>query len=191
MDVYSSVYKLDDLQATVGKGQDFPTFLSVVDYVFEANNFGNALKIFDLTDVSDLAEAITDTTGHYSEDAAKELCLDRLDGHDIEDDDPEAEWGDEMYDRAAGKQVISMNDAQKWLDQIIEDIPFIEKGIYEDAKTLGTYGKAKKYVRSFKHDFGGDFSGTPEEQMYSAFNTMLEDVVSKLNQDSNNAEIQK
>lgn len=86
MDVYSSVYKLDDLQATVGKGQDFPTFLSVVDYVFEANNFGNALKIFDLTDVSDLAEAITDTTGHYSED-----------------DDPEAEWGDEMYDRAAGK----------------------------------------------------------------------------------------
>ena len=103
MDVYSSVYKLDDLQATVGKGQDFPTFLSVVDYVFEANNFGNALKIFDLTDVSDLAEAITDTTGHYSEDAAKELCLDRLDGHDIKDDDPEAEWGDEMYDRAAGK----------------------------------------------------------------------------------------
>lgn len=84
-----------------------------------------------------------------------------------------------------------MNDAQKWLDQIIADIPFIEKGIYEDAKTLGTYGKAKKYVRSFKHDFGGDFSGTPEEQMYSAFNTMLEDVVSKLNQDSNNAEIKK
>ena len=31
-----------------------------------------------------------------------------------------------------------MNDAQKWLDQIIEDIPFIEKSIYENAKTLGT-----------------------------------------------------
>ena len=82
-----------------------------------------------------------------------------------------------------------MNDAQKWLDQIITDMPYIEEGIYDDARQLKTYGKAKKYVRSFKHDFGGDFGGTPEEQMYSAFNTMLEDVVSKLTPASNTAEI--
>lgn len=33
-----------------------------------------------------------------------------------------------------------MNDAQKWLDQIIADIPFIKEGMYQDAKTLSTYG---------------------------------------------------
>ena len=37
------------------------------------------------------------------EDNAKSLCMDALDGVDEEDDDPEAEWGDQMYDRAAGK----------------------------------------------------------------------------------------
>ena len=82
-----------------------------------------------------------------------------------------------------------MNDAQKWLDQIIADIPFIEKEMYDDTKTLGKYGKAKKYARSYKHDFGSDYSATPEEIMQAAFNTMIEKVVSKLNEDSDNAEI--
>ena len=48
-----------------------------------------------------------------------------------------------------------MNDAQKWLDQIIADIPFIKEGMYQDAKSLSTYGKAKKYLKGFKTDFNG------------------------------------
>ncbi len=63
-----------------------------------------------------------------------------------------------------------MNDAQKWLDQIITDMPYIEKEMYEDAKTLPTYGKAKKYLKDFKHDFNGNYTATPEEQVQSAFN---------------------
>lgn len=160
-----------------------------IDGLFENYPYKDALRLLGFDSIADLSEYLTG--GNYDEGQARELCKDVLDEGNLDDIDPETEHGDEMCDRLAGKQVIVMNDAQKWLDQIIEDIPFIEKGIYEDAKTLGTYGKAKKYVRSFKHDFGGDFSGTPEEQMYSAFNTMLEDVVNKLNQDSNNAEIKK
>lgn len=184
----SDIYRLDNLGGmTVGASQSLDNFAEVIDYLFENYPYKDVLKLLGFDSISDLSEYLTG--GNYDEGQARELCKDVLDGSDLDDIDPETEHGDEMCDRLAGKQVIVMNDAQKWLDQIIEDIPFIEKGIYEDAKTLGTYGKAKKYVRSFKHDFGGDFSGTPEEQMYSAFNTMLEDVVSKLNQDSNNAEI--
>ena len=82
-----------------------------------------------------------------------------------------------------------MNDAQKWLDQIIEDIPSIKEEMYEDAKTLPTYGKAKKYLKDFKNDFNGNYNATPEEQVQSAFNTMIEDVIQKLNQDADKARI--
>ena len=188
----SDIYKLDDLDGiTVGAGQNFDNFAEIIDYLLETRPYGEVKELLGFDSRADLSEYLVDSKGNYDESEAREICMNALGGEDIDEEDPYAEWGDHMYDRAAGKQVFLMNDAQKWLDQIIEDIPFIEKGIYEDAKTLGTYGKAKKYVRSFKHDFGGDFSGTPEEQMYSAFNTMLEDVVSKLNQDSNNAEIKK
>ena len=158
-----------------------------IDGLFENYSYKDALRLLGFDSIADLSEQLTG--GNYEEGQARELCKDVLDEND--DIDPETEHGDEMRDRLAGKQVFLMNDAQKWLDQIITDMPYIEEGIYDDARQLKTYGKAKKYVRSFKHDFGGDFGGTPEEQMYSAFNTMLEDVVSKLNQDSNNAEIKK
>lgn len=82
-----------------------------------------------------------------------------------------------------------MDDAQKWLDQIIADIPSIKKEMYEDAKTLPTYGKAKKYLKDFKKDFNGDYTATPEEQVQSAFNTMIEDVIQKLNQDADKVKI--
>lgn len=84
-----------------------------------------------------------------------------------------------------------MNDAQKWLDNVLEEMPFIEQSMYEDAKTLSTYGKAKKYVKSFKHDFSGSYTATPEEQVQSAFNSMIDNVVTKLNRDSDNQEIEK
>ena len=82
-----------------------------------------------------------------------------------------------------------MNDAQKWIDQIIADIPFIKEGMYQDAKTLSTYGKAKKYLKGFKTDFNGNYTATPEEQMQSACNTMIEDVIQKLNQDADKVKI--
>ena len=160
-----------------------------IDGLFEKYSYKDALRLLGFDSIADLSEYLTG--GNYDEGQARELCKDVLDEGNLDDIDPETEHGDEMRDRLAGKQVFLMNDAQKWLDQIITDMPYIEEGIYDDARQLKTYGKAKKYVRSFKHDFGGDFGGTPEEQMYSAFNTMLEDVVSKLNQDSNNAEIKK
>lgn len=84
-----------------------------------------------------------------------------------------------------------MKDAQEWLDKVLEEMLFIEQGMYEDAKTLRTYGKAKKYVKSFKHDFSGSYTATPEEQVQSAFNSMIDNVVTKLNRDSDNQEIKK
>ena len=51
----------------------------------------------------DLSEAITNDKGEFDEDLAKDLCMDCLDGEDVDDEDPEAEWGDEMYCRQAGK----------------------------------------------------------------------------------------
>lgn len=82
-----------------------------------------------------------------------------------------------------------MDDAEKWLDQIIEDIPSIKEEMYEDAKTFPTYGKAKKYLNDFKTDFNGNYNATPEEQMQSVFNTMIEDVIHKLNQDADKVKI--
>ena len=82
-----------------------------------------------------------------------------------------------------------MNDAQKWLDKVLEEMQFIEQSMYEDAKTLSTYGKAKKYVKNFKHDFSGSYTATPEEQVQSAFNSMIDDVIKKLNLDSDKAVI--
>ncbi|MDB6258030.1 hypothetical protein ODU72_04965 [Lactobacillus amylovorus] len=82
-----------------------------------------------------------------------------------------------------------MNDAEKWLNQIIADIPSIKEEMYEDAKTFPTYGKAKKYLKDFKNDFNGNYTATPEEQMQSVFNTMIEDVIQKLNQDADKVKI--
>ncbi|WP_230861435.1 hypothetical protein [Lactobacillus crispatus] len=55
----------------------------------------------DINDVQDLV----DTLGGYEdfEESAKELCMKKLDGVNEDDDDPEAEWGDQMYCRQAGK----------------------------------------------------------------------------------------
>lgn len=96
-------YKLRDLGVTVGMFQDFDTFRQVIDYVFKTHSYHQALFIFGLDSVEDLCEALTDDKGMFSEDKAKDLCMDNLDGIDADDDDPESEWGDSMYDRAVGK----------------------------------------------------------------------------------------
>lgn len=84
-----------------------------------------------------------------------------------------------------------MNDAIKWINDIIENIPYITKSIYEDSKSLKTYGKAKKFLREQKFDLGNDYHASPEEQMQSAFNTMIDNAIEQLSKDSNKAKIDK
>lgn len=82
-----------------------------------------------------------------------------------------------------------MYDAQKTIEELIDKLPYLRQEMLDDAHTMKTYGEAKKYVKEFKHDFGGDYSGTPEEQILSAFNTMIEETVTKLNRESDKGEI--
>lgn len=96
-------YKLIDLKATVGMFGDFSNFKDVIDYVFETNPYKKALNMFGFDDVQDLSEALTDEHGIFREDLAEDLCMDCLNGVEADEEDLEDEWGDEMYDRAAGK----------------------------------------------------------------------------------------
>lgn len=82
-----------------------------------------------------------------------------------------------------------MYDAQKWLDQIIEDIPSIRQEMLDDCHRQKTYGKAKQYARQFKIDFGVNYQGTAEEQAQALFNTLIEDTVTQLNRESDKGEI--
>lgn len=89
-------YKLNKLGITVGMfDSDYQTFLDVL----------NQLVKFDprlgIDSVEDLVNALS--VSGFDEDKAQELCMQELDGEDADDEDPEAEWGDEMYCRAAGK----------------------------------------------------------------------------------------
>lgn len=87
------------------------------------------------------------------------------------------------------KQVLVMYDAQKWLDQIIEDIPNIRKEMLEDCRRQETYSKAKQYARQFKTDFEGSYKGTAEEQAQALFNGLIEDVVMRLNKEASERKI--
>lgn len=96
-------YYLKDLEATVGKGEDFETFEEVIDYMLESMPFKKVMKIFSCDGIANLTESLTGEHGFFNEIAAKDLCMDCLDGVDIEDEDFKSEWGDQMYDRAVGK----------------------------------------------------------------------------------------
>lgn len=96
-------YRLNDIDATVGMSADFSNFKDVIDWVFTNYPYKKALEMFSCDDIQDISEAVTNDKGQFDEDLAKELCLQELDGEDVDDEDPEAEWGDEMYCRAAGK----------------------------------------------------------------------------------------
>lgn len=89
-------YKLRDIGATVNTfGDEYHTFSDALN---------DMIKIDPRLDINDVQDLV-DTLGGYKdfEESAKELCMKKLDGVDEDDDDPEAEWGDRMYDRAAGK----------------------------------------------------------------------------------------
>lgn len=93
-------YKLNGLGGmTVGNGADFDSFADVIDYLHTSNHSHMGLDAV----IDQLDECPTDEDGNYDEDEAKEICMNVLDGEDIDDEDPETEWGDEMYCRQAGK----------------------------------------------------------------------------------------
>ncbi|MCT7743953.1 MAG: hypothetical protein N4R32_03035 [Lactobacillus crispatus] len=89
-------YKLRDIGATVSTfGDEYQTFSDVLN---------DMIKIDPRLDINDVQDLV-DTLGGYEdfEESAKELCMKKLDGVNEDDDDPEAEWGDQMYCRQAGK----------------------------------------------------------------------------------------
>ena len=173
-------YRLNDLKATVGMFGDFTNFKDVIDFIFETNPFKKALDIFDCDDVGDLSEAITNDKGEFDEDLAKDLCMDCLDGEDVDDEDPEAEWGDEMYCRAAGKQAIEMKDALDAFSKLIDLLPVLRQAAIYDARDQKTTRKAINYVQHFKFKFEKSYSATPEEQIMSSFNTMCDELIKVL-----------
>lgn len=97
------IYKLNDINATVGPDADFKNFKDVIDWVFFNYPYEKALEMFSCDGIQDISEAVTNDKGQFDEEAAKGLCMDGLDGEDTDDEDPKAEWGDQMYCHQAGK----------------------------------------------------------------------------------------
>ena len=54
-------------------------------------------------------------------------------------------------------------------NEFISELPNDETIVLADAKTLGTYKDAIKYVKSFKFSLEGAYHATAEEQIKSAF----------------------
>ena len=73
-----------------------------------------------------------------------------------------------------------MYEAKKYFDEIIDQIQLLQKAMLEDAKTIGTYRKDIQYVKEFKYNFDSSYNALPEEQVMSAFNTMIENTTKKL-----------
>lgn len=89
-------YKLRDIGATVSTfGDEYQTFSDVLN---------DMIKIDPRLDINDVQDLVDTLGGDEDfEESAKELCMKKLDGVNEDDDDPEAEWGDQMYCRQAGK----------------------------------------------------------------------------------------
>ena len=98
------IYKLNDLDGkTVGAGKDFENFAEVIDYLLENYPYKKVRELLGFRSIADLAEYLVTIKGVYDEGEAREICMNSLGGEDIDDEDSEAEWGDEMYCRQAGK----------------------------------------------------------------------------------------
>ena len=98
----SDIYRLDDLDGmTVGAGQNFDNFAEVIDYLLDNYPYKDVKKLLGFDSIADLSEYLTG--GNYDEGEAREICMNSLEGEDIDEEDPYAEWGDHMYDVAAGK----------------------------------------------------------------------------------------
>ena len=72
----------------------------------------------------------------------------------------------------------------EWLefqDSVIGAIPEVKQGLYYEAKTLGTYDKAIKFVKQQKNDGSTSYSASPEEIVQLAlWNTICDEVAIKL-----------
>lgn len=100
----SDIYRLDDLDGlTVGAGQNFDNFAQVIDYLFETHPYSEVRTMLGFRSIADLSEYLTTSEGAYDEGEAREICMEAFDGEDLDEEDPEAEYGDHMYDVAAGK----------------------------------------------------------------------------------------
>lgn len=131
------VYKLEKLGIKVGMFGNETTFLDVLNGLVKID------PRLGIDNVEDLVNALSKSG--YDDDMGKDLCLDELDGVDADDDDFETEWGDEMYDRAAGKQVsfvkknkeLIINNQQYNVSFQSADIDFPDrKKIEEQVKQL-------------------------------------------------------
>uniref|UniRef100_UPI003F56D34C hypothetical protein n=1 Tax=Lactobacillus acidophilus TaxID=1579 RepID=UPI003F56D34C len=89
------VYKLEKLGIKVGMFGNDTTFLDVLNGLVKID------PRLGIDSVEDLVNELSDSG--YDPDKAKDLCIQELDGVDADEEDPEAEWGDEMYDRVVGK----------------------------------------------------------------------------------------
>ncbi|WEB33784.1 hypothetical protein [Lactobacillus crispatus] len=88
-------YKLRKINATVGMFGNYTNFTAAVS---------DLVKIDPRLHIDSLDDLIVALTGQdIDEDKARDFCMQELDGEDVDDEDPEAEWGDEMYCRQAGK----------------------------------------------------------------------------------------
>lgn len=88
-------YKLKDLGITVGMFGDDTTFLDILNGMVKID------PRLGIDNVEDLVDQLSKSG--FDEDAAKDLCMDQFDGEDMDDENPEADWGDQMYCREAGK----------------------------------------------------------------------------------------
>lgn len=89
------VYKLEKLGIKVGMFGNETTFLDVLNGLVKID------PRLGIDNVEDLVNALSKSG--YNDDMAKDLCMQELDGEDVDDEDPEIDWGDQMYCRQAGK----------------------------------------------------------------------------------------
>lgn len=88
-------YKLNKLGITVGMFGDDTTFLDVLNGLVKID------PKLGIDNVEDLVNALSESG--FDDDMAQDLCMQELDGEDVDDEDPEAEWGDHQYDQVVGK----------------------------------------------------------------------------------------
>lgn len=85
-----------------------------------------------------------------------------------------------------------MNDFENYPNQVLLELPKIKKALLEEAKTKGTYGKAKTYVRSLQFQNTGNFNGSPQENfMFNVWNNICGEVITELNEKADRMEIEQ
>lgn len=101
----TNTYNLRSISASVGYFGEYDTFEQLIDDLLEKQGYIKVCNLLDFGSLSDLVNNLAGKDGKFSEQKARELCMDKLDGVI----DPESsfnfkgQWEDYMYDRAVGK----------------------------------------------------------------------------------------